>query len=109
MDAVIIFIAWIVLSAVAGTIAKGKGRSAPLYFFMALLFTPLVGIIVAVAVGPNKAVLDRRELDAGRARKCPSCAELVKPEASKCRHCGSELTPIPKPPPGLLAKIFGGR
>ena len=27
-------------------------------------------------------------------RKCPYCAEEVKAEAMKCKHCGSELTPL---------------
>jgi RNA polymerase subunit RPABC4/transcription elongation factor Spt4 len=26
-------------------------------------------------------------------KKCPACAELVKAEARKCKHCGEALTP----------------
>jgi hypothetical protein len=28
-------------------------------------------------------------------RKCPYCAELVKAEAIKCRHCNSDIPPLP--------------
>jgi hypothetical protein len=101
-------IGWIVLSALAGSIAKSKGRSAAAYFFCSMLFSPLVGIILALAVRPDNSALESKELRAGTARKCPSCAELVKPEAIKCKHCGAELPAQIKPPPGLLARIFGG-
>ena len=34
-------------------------------------------------------------------KKCPFCAELIKIEAVKCKHCGSSITPdyslTPKP------------
>ena len=28
---------------------------------------------------------------AGRTRKCPHCAEFIKPEAIVCMHCGSDV------------------
>jgi hypothetical protein len=31
----------------------------------------------------------------GKVRKCPFCAEHVKPEAKVCRHCGRDLPQIP--------------
>lgn len=101
-------VGWVILSALAGSIAKAKGRSAAAYFFCSMIFSPLVGIILALAVRPDHAVLEKIELRQGKARKCPACAELVKPDARKCKHCGAEITPIPKPEPGLFARIFGG-
>lgn len=32
-------------------------------------------------------------------RKCPFCAEEIRSEAIKCKHCGSEVEAIPKPAP----------
>ncbi|WP_443025711.1 zinc ribbon domain-containing protein [Sphingomonas sp. PB2P12] len=29
-------------------------------------------------------------------RRCPYCAETVRTEATKCKHCGSQLPPAPK-------------
>lgn len=102
-------ILWVVLSAVAGSIAQGKGHSAAAYFFASVIFSPLVGIILAAAVRPDQKVLDQREIEHGRARRCPSCAELVQLAALKCKHCGADLPQIPKEPPGLFARIFGGK
>ncbi|EOG5422622.1 zinc ribbon domain-containing protein [Cronobacter sakazakii] len=39
------------------------------------------------------AIFGNRRDDSGPLVKCPFCAELVKPEAVKCKHCGSDLTP----------------
>lgn len=103
------FILWIVFSALAGSIAKGKGRSAPAYFFASIIFTPIVGVILALAVSPDKKELENREIEAGTARRCPRCAELVKIEAAVCKHCGGELPAIPKDPPGFLARVFSGK
>jgi len=35
-----------------------------------------------------------REIPAGAMYKCPFCAEEVKKEASVCKHCGKEMTPV---------------
>jgi hypothetical protein len=35
--------------------------------------------------------------DSGEYKKCPFCAEAVRKEAIKCRHCGSSIGPTPTP------------
>jgi hypothetical protein len=39
----------------------------------------------------------------GNLRKCPLCAEHVKPEAVICKHCGNKLPP-PEPPSKMTKK-----
>jgi tetratricopeptide (TPR) repeat protein len=35
-------------------------------------------------------------------KKCPDCAEMVKAEARKCKHCGYEFAPAPAPTPAAV-------
>jgi uncharacterized membrane protein YeaQ/YmgE (transglycosylase-associated protein family) len=88
-----LFLGWLVFSGLAGWIASNKGRSGVGVFFLSLILSPLIGVIVALCLQPA------RELEAARAerglsntlRKCPFCAEIIKKEATKCRYCGSEI------------------
>ena len=49
----------------------------------------------------------------GSLRKCPFCAEQIKPEAQACRYCGREVTPTAAPkqdvPSVAKTKSFGPR
>lgn len=61
-----------VVSCVIGSVAKSGAGGVP--------FTGIILIIIG-------AVLWRRVAT----KLCPDCAERVKAEARKCRHCGAEL------------------
>ena len=53
-----IVILWIVFSVVVAMVAISKGRSGIGYFFVALIISPLIGIVIALIVDPieeNKA------------------------------------------------------
>jgi hypothetical protein len=91
---------WLAFAVVAGVIASAKGRSGFGYFLLAVLLTPLIGIILAAALpkiereprypGPG---------DVGGRVPCPRCAELIMPSAAMCRFCGHELeAPVPSAP-----------
>ena len=56
---------------------KNRGLST---FFIALILSPLVGLIWALLVSDPEAT------------KCPMCKEIIQPDAIKCKHCGAGLT-----------------
>lgn len=91
MELVII---WVGLSALAGWIAARKGRTGIGFFFLALLLTPLIGLIAALVVERNEAALASRAIASGKFKRCPECAELVQAQATLCRYCRHSFVPV---------------
>ena len=91
-------VGWITGAIIVGIIAGSRGRAAWGWLFLALMFSPLLmGILVLAmghvrqAVGPVTHV------------RCTDCKEVVRRDASKCKHCGSVLTPQPYSPEAVKA------
>ena len=84
-----IVILWFILSCVAGIIASNKGRFGLGYFLLSIFLTPLIGLLCALAAGKNVAQIEKRQIHNAEMRRCPCCAEIVRTQAIKCRHCGS--------------------
>lgn len=79
---------WVLLALAVGILAAREfGRSGIRWFLLALLFTPLVGLLLFL-LPPRR-------------RACPYCAELIQPSAVVCRFCGREVPPAE--PTGLPA------
>ena len=82
---------WFLFSIAVGIWAHNKGHTGFAWFLLALVISPLLGGIFCALSRDRKAVADLPS--AATHVKCPACAEFVLPEASKCRHCGSQLVP----------------
>jgi hypothetical protein len=82
----------VLLGLIPAAIAKGKGYSfGGWWLYGALLF--IVALPHALIMSPNLSGIDERAARDGL-KKCPFCAEFVRPEALICKHCGKELSQI---------------
>ena len=80
LAAILLFVFAFVCGMVGMGIGRGKGRERSGFWWGFLL--GIVGIIIIALLPP---------LAEGKRRPCPSCAEMVLVEATKCRFCGESL------------------
>lgn len=89
---VLLFI-WLAFGVAGGMIMSNKGRSGCGGFALGFLLGP-IGLVIALVIGTDHRELEQRSLQQGEMRKCPTCAELVRVQATKCRYCGSDLPSV---------------
>ena len=87
---------WIICGIFSAIIASSKGRNGFGLLVLGLIF----GIFALLAVGFMPSTMKQKDTTAklwqslpSDERKCPFCAEMIKPEASVCKHCGRDVQP----------------
>jgi len=91
-----VFLLWFVLAIAAGVFADNRGRSGLGWFFISVVFSPLIGFILLM-IFPKQGSAAFPKDEMGRAIspdthvRCPDCKELVRRDAIKCKHCSTTL------------------
>lgn len=93
LEIMLMWIGSLVLVVSIAFYAESKGKSFWLLFFVGLILSPLVSLIVALLMPAD----EKEALSSGEVKKCPYCAELVKVGAVECKHCGKTLPEMTKP------------
>eukprot|EP00435_Cladocopium_sp_Y103_P078914 s1_g2653.t1 len=92
-----LFIA-VLLGLAPAAVAHSKGKNFFLWWVYGAAFW-IVAFPHSLLMQPNQEALESKALKADQ-KKCPECAELVRKEATVCRHCGYAFaeklaTPVP--------------
>lgn len=87
--AVAFFINLIISFFVANAAAR-KGKSWAAFFWLSFLFSWIVMAIIVAVLSPTAPAT------VGATRACPKCAEPVSVNAQLCKHCKSEIEPLPE-------------
>lgn len=87
-----------ILGLIPAFIAQSKGRSFAAWWLYGLLLF-IVALIHVLLLPSRGNDLRSAALHGEPLRACPYCAESIKYQAEKCKHCGSEVPAEAAPKP----------
>jgi hypothetical protein len=96
----------VLIGLIPAMIARNKGRQFVVWWlYGSLLF--IVALPHALLLKPEIKQLEQQQAAQGM-KKCPFCAEMIKPDARVCRYCSRDLLPEaaadPPAPPAAAAR-----
>jgi hypothetical protein len=80
---------WLALCFVVAWAASQKGRSGVGFFFLALFCSPLIGLLVAVAVPARHAAAEQGPASGKDLVTCHKCGQMRRADSVTCPHCGA--------------------
>jgi len=84
-----VFLIAILIGLIPAIIAQSKGRSFVLWWiYGAGLF--IVALPHSLIMKANIQAMEQQQLSEGM-KKCPHCAEYIKPDAKVCRYCSRDI------------------
>jgi hypothetical protein len=87
----------VLIGLIPGMIARSKGREFVIWWlYGSLLF--IVALPHALLLKPEIKQLEQQQAAQGM-KKCPFCAEMIKPDARVCRYCSRDLPAEAAEPP----------
>ena len=86
-----ILFSWFILAYLCGVYAKGKCLSFSKFFWISILTSFPIGFIWCYVTPENIEKIEYKKIISKQNKRCPHCDELVRINAKKCKHCGSEL------------------
>ena len=97
---VFLLFVWLPLCAVVAYVAAQKGRSGIGMFFLSLFLSPLVGLLVTIALPAIRSQSARPGMPQSESgfALCPSCGRPRRVDRQFCPHCRA-LWPGPSPDP----------
>lgn len=86
-----LFIILLVIALIPAAIARSKGRSFILWYIYGIALW-IVALIHSILLKEDSYQSTRQSITGQSLKKCPSCGEFVRQEASVCRYCGKEFS-----------------